>query len=203
MNHNIARAIRQKFRVAVRGHNLPIPCSRGRTRKHLCDLWGELGYKTGIEIGVHKARFSMEILNRNPACHLTLIDPWIPYYDSRMTKEIQDGHYAEAMKNLKPYLEAGRATVVQKKSLEALDLFEDGSLDFIFIDGDHAFDEVVQDIIYWTKKVKKDGMVAIHDYMPMVRGGVRQAVDGYTYDHQIAPWYVICEDIPTAFWVKH
>jgi len=27
-------------------------------------------------------------------------------------------------------------------------------------------------------------------------------VDAYTYCHQINPWYVICEDLPTAFWVK-
>jgi len=202
MNHTIARAIRRKFHLKVDGHTLPIPASRRRTRLHLCEVWGELGYKRGVEIGVAIAGFSKEILDRVPEAHLTCIDPWCEYKDSFLTAEKQEGYYQQALERLTPYIQANRCEILRMPSLDALAKFEDESLDFVYIDGDHSFDYVVQELIYWTKKVKVGGMVALHDYMPMVRGGVRQAVDAYTYCHQIAPWYVICEDLPTAFWVK-
>ena len=201
MNFEIARAIRRKFHVTVRGHHSPIPCAQGRTRLHLCDLWGELGYSRGVEIGVHRGKFAEQILTRTQA-HWTGIDPWCEYMDSFLTDAKQGQFYADTVSRLKPFTEAGRATIMREKSLVACQSFSDESLDFVYIDGDHSFDAAVQDIIHWTPKVRTGGMIAVHDYMPMVRGDVRGAVDGYTYAHQIHPWYVICENLPTAFWVK-
>jgi predicted O-methyltransferase YrrM len=49
--------------------------------------------------------------------------------------------------------------------LRAADDFLDNSLDFVYIDAGHRFDDVVQDIIKWTKKVRKGGIISGHDYM--------------------------------------
>ena len=79
--------------------------------------------------------------------------------------------------------------------------FEDESLDFAYIDANHLYDYVCQDIIHWSHKVRSGGMVGCHDYGPH-NCGVVMAVDGYTFCHNIHPWYVTFEPIPTAFWVK-
>ncbi len=49
-------------------------------------------------------------------------------------------------------------------SLEAVELFEDNSVDFCFIDGDHAYDSIYADIISWLPKVKSGGIIAGDDY---------------------------------------
>ena len=35
---------------------------------------------------------------------------------------------------------------------------------FVYIDGNHKFDFICPDIIYWSKKVKHGGIVAVHDF---------------------------------------
>ena len=55
-------------------------------------------------------------------------------------------------------------------------------MDFVFIDAGHSFDDAARDIIEWAKKVRKGGIVSGHDYTH-VRGGVKDAVDGYVKFH--------------------
>ena len=46
-------------------------------------------------------------------------------------------------------------------------IFEDESLDFIYIDANHAYDFVVEDINLWFPKLKKGGIFSGHDYLDM------------------------------------
>jgi hypothetical protein len=198
---NIERLIRKRFNVLIRNDSMPIG-SRTGTRLKLADLWGELGYRQGVEIGVMKADFSLEILNRVPTCHLTCIDPWSTYSGRSITAVQQDRNYTITTRRLAPFVESGRATIRKQYSMEAVQEYDDDSLDFVFIDGDHTFDYCCLDLIHWSPKVRTGGMVAVHDYLAMRRGGVVKAVDAYTYCHQISPWFVTREVLPTAFWVK-
>jgi len=61
------------------------------------------------------------------------------------------------------------------KTVEAAKLFENGSLDFVFVDAGHDYESVAEDIHYWLPKVKSGGMIAGHDY-PDFKGVVK-AVD--------------------------
>lgn len=49
-------------------------------------------------------------------------------------------------------------------SVEASKLFEDQSVDFIFIDGSHEYQDVKNDIEAWFPKIKIGGIMAGHDY---------------------------------------
>ena len=49
----------------------------------------------------------------------------------------------------------------------SLEIKEDESLDFVYIDANHAYDWVVQDIELWYPKVKKGGILWGHDYLGM------------------------------------
>jgi predicted O-methyltransferase YrrM len=54
-------------------------------------------------------------------------------------------------------------TPIKKESVEASKDFEDESCDVVFIDMDHSYEAVKQDLIHWFPKVKKGGYIAGHD----------------------------------------
>jgi len=51
------------------------------------------------------------------------------------------------------------------KSTQGADLFQDNSLDFVYIDANHAYDYVVEDMEKWYPKVKNGGYLIGHDYL--------------------------------------
>lgn len=63
--------------------------------------------------------------------------------------------------NMKP-LEGFYKPVISD-SAEAASLYEDASVDFVFIDAAHDYDSVVKDIAAWQPKVKKGGVLSGHD----------------------------------------
>ena len=58
-------------------------------------------------------------------------------------------------------------------------LYPDESLDFVFLDADHAYESVSRDIDAWRPKVKRGGLLAGHDYIhwPSPPFGVVRAVN--------------------------
>lgn len=56
-------------------------------------------------------------------------------------------------------------------------LYDDASLDFVFIDADHGYHAVAQDIDAWRPKVRSGGILAGHDYCVWPGFGVREAVE--------------------------
>jgi hypothetical protein len=58
-----------------------------------------------------------------------------------------------------------RAIMIRAKSEIAADIFPDNSLDFVYIDANHAYQYVVQDIQLWYPKVKPGGYICGHDYI--------------------------------------
>lgn len=152
------------------------------SRDDLPQFFVDMGFKVGAEIGTSKGRFAEQLCQAG--LKLYCIDPWLDYPDySRGDEGWQANldHLFEKTKNrLLPY----NAILVRKMSMDALDDFEDESLDFVYIDGNHAFEYVANDIAGWSKKVKKGGVVSGHDYShsftyQFEKIQVRDAVDGY------------------------
>ncbi len=196
MKASLNDLILEKFRFRSVRDNVPWASPRG-TRGTLAAVFGLAGFTKGVEIGVKRGDYSKVLCDNIPNVELSCIDPYC-YLGKHLTQEKQDKFYKEAKEKLSQY----NVTFIKKFSMDALDDFEDGSLDFIYIDGNHEFDYVVQDIIYWSKKVKKGGIVACHDYLNFFRAGVVQAVDSYTHCNRITPWFVTKEQLPTAFWIN-
>ena len=121
----------------------------------------------GVEIGVFKGEFSKQILN-NWGGTLYMVDVWRPlsdeYEDSSNHKDHVDA-YQETMENIKGLEDRG--IMVRATSKDAAKMFQDNSLDFIFIDANHAYDFVVEDINLWFPKLKKGGVFSGHDYINM------------------------------------
>ncbi len=53
---------------------------------------------------------------------------------------------------------------IRMSSLDSADMFPDKYFDFIFLDGDHSYSMVKQDIISWGPKLKDNGILSGHDY---------------------------------------
>lgn len=173
--------------------------SGARYRRDLLPvLFATLGFDVGAEIGVRFGEYSKRMCEANPNLKIYCIDPWMAYGDGKYTQERQGRIYEVAANTLKSF----NAEIVRKTSMDALGDFKDGSLDFVYIDGDHSFKHAVMDIIFWAEKVKGGGIVAVHDYHHGRNVDVKYAVDAYILASGIYPCYVTKEAQPTAFWVK-
>lgn len=193
-----------RIREHMRAHRLWENVADGRgqwvgvlgNRQDLASLFAAFGHTRGAEIGTQRGLYSEVLCRANPGLHLTCIDPWSTFGGPGQTD--QNRKYASACARLHPYA----VTILRMTSLEALAHVADRSLDFVFIDGDHRFDYVCPDLIFWSRKVKSGGIVAAHDYAQWYEVGVISAVDAYTFCHDIRPRYVTLEALPTAFWVN-
>jgi len=113
------------------------------------------------------------LLRLLPKLHLSLIDRWCvtPKGDSYFQgSRVMSRHPAKrfqsafnkTLETVAPF--ADRVKVYKLESAEASEYFEEESLDFIFIDGDHSFEGVTRDLTNWVPKVKKDGLICGHDW---------------------------------------
>jgi predicted O-methyltransferase YrrM len=153
-----------------------------KNRINLAEYLNELGFRVGLEVGTAGGRFAETLCSKIPGLKYYGVDTWKFNADDPFsaTDEIQKGGAIRAKKVLANF----DATLIKKKSLDAVKVFKDETLDFVYIDGNHSFDFVMQDIIQWTHKVKKGGIIAGHDYSREKRG-VILAVDAYTSAHKL------------------
>jgi len=176
-------------------------------REELVELWKELGFKKGAEIGVQRGEFAEYMCQQIPDLKYYGIDAWRHYEgynDIRAHREGQAGYdklYEQTIKRLLPY----NATIIRKWSIDAVKDFEDGSLDFVYIDGNHEFEHCTEDIAAWSKKIKKGGIISGHDYARINKGNLKlhckDVVDGWTNAHDIKPLFVILRDnSPNWLW---
>lgn len=194
VNGDAAAYLRKKF-----GRRMPQPSPircPGFKRKHLPAVFAALGYRKGAEVGVREGRYSEALCRGIDGLELLCVDLWGAYY--HFDSANGEAHYATAARRLEPY----QATLVKKTSMDAVADVPDGSLDFVYIDADHRFDFVMQDVIEWTKKVRAGGVVAGHDYYRFRNAGVVPAVDVYTHVHGIHEWFITDEKEASFFWVK-
>lgn len=162
-------------------------------RADLAELFHELAFRSGVEIGVAAGVFSETLMNGNPRLRMWGVDPYEPHtgyrdYVHRSTfEELEGGAKARLGEN-------PQYTFVKKYSLDAAKDFEDSTLDFVYIDGNHCFEAVVADIAAWLPKIRSGGIICGDDYFKH-KGNARiqvvPAVNGYTDAWQIKPWFLI------------
>src|ERR1044072_1077147 len=121
-------------------------------RDDLANLFAELGFKVGAEIGVEQGLYSEVLAKANPAAKLFCIDAWCAYknYRDHVSQDKIDGFYDASKARLASY----NCTLLRAFSMDAVRDFADESLDYVYIDGNHKLDFVINDIIEWSKKVK-------------------------------------------------
>jgi len=136
-------------------------------REELGDLLESEGFTIGLEIGVQSGSFSKIILSSWKQCEkYYLVDIWkhqANYVDGANVEDSQQEKLYESTKsNLKQW--AGKTVFYRMFSSDAVDRFENESLDFIYIDARHDYCGAKEDIeLYWPK-LRRGGIMAGHDY---------------------------------------
>lgn len=168
----------------------------GACREDLPEFFKSLGFKKGVELGVSWGQNIVDYCKAG--LEIDGIDPWQDSRDNiyRKIVSIQGGRtindvYEIAKNRTKDY---PNCRLIKKLSLDALDDYPDNSLDFIYIDANHFFGYIAMDLMQWSKKVRKGGIIAGHDYYSTE--GVRQV----RHVGNIVDAFVKGYDIPN-FWV--
>jgi len=121
----------------------------------------------GVELGSFKGEFAKTILSGWEG-KLYMVDVWRPmkdeeYDDTSNHKNHMDA-YSIAINNIKGF--ETRGYMLRMDGNEASKLFADESLDFVYIDANHTYEAVREDINNWYRKVKSGGLIMGHDYLP-------------------------------------
>jgi len=181
----------------------PSPISLPNTnRTTLAGLFHILGYTYGAEIGVGGGMYTETLCQQIPGVKLYGIDAWKVYpgivdFDS-------DAYLETDMQSAIKLTSKYNVVLVRKMSMDAIGMFQDKGFDFVYIDANHWDPYVTDDIVAWSKKVRRGGIVAGHDYHaehPDVIKAVKE--------HATKPFFVVGEtllanypeNIPSWFWV--
>jgi hypothetical protein len=162
------------------------------TRQDLAAHFAAKGYTRGAEIGVERGKFSEVLCESIPGLSLLAVDAWStkPGYREHVTQQELDTFEKQTRKRLQKY----GAHVVKGFSVDVARTVPDGSLDFVYIDADHAEAAVIADLKAWVPKVKRGGIVSGHDYnLSSVKRAVRDAHAGVVQStHESSPsfWWV-------------
>ena len=160
----------------------------------------------GAEVGVSQGGFSEHLLDSWKGRKLFSIDPWLEYPQetycdvTNVSQEVQNGYYSEVRRKLAKFGE--RSCVLRLTSAEASAKFSDAQLDFVYIDAQHHYEAVKEDISLWYHKVKAGGILGGHDYLDgnLENGvfGVKSAVDEFVSAHKLKLY--VSADPPFRSW---
>lgn len=136
-----------------------------------------------VEIGTWRGQsasfMAVEIINSGKQIKFDCVDTWHGTLNEELHQQdpgvINDTLYNEFITNMKPV--EGYYNPIRMDSVSAAALYDDASLDAVFIDGDHLYDGVLADIRAWLPKVKPGGFIGGDDYGHIVDSeGVQRAV---------------------------
>jgi hypothetical protein len=155
--------------------------------KYRRDLW-QLFARPGAaaEIGVAEGNNSRDMLEwkledgRPAVTTLYMVDRWKEnpeqFGDAAMPQDWHDKNFRQVQHKIKPH--GTRAIILRGDSVEMADQVPDRSLVLVYIDADHTEPGCFRDLRAWVPKVKKGGIVGLHDFLNEAYG-VRKAVEAF------------------------
>lgn len=186
-------------------------------RNNLAELFAELNFTKGVELGVDRGEYSEVLLKANPKLNLISVDPWASFaYEPNTYVNEEQAYFDQCLKEtvqrLEPY---SNSTILRRTSKEALNMIRDNFLDFVYIDANHDFPNFIFDIHNWIKKIKVGGIISGHDYAFFSYSKfnhVKRALDAYARCYRMIPLFIagsyedhnglIRDKYRSWFWVK-
>lgn len=119
----------------------------------------------GAEIGVRYGEFSAQILSL-PLKQLWLVDAWrrIPGVYDTISDEAHTEYMVSVLRKFAGDIHTGRVCVRQGLSLEVAKSGAIPPLDWFYLDADHHYQAVMDDLIAWSALLKPKGVIFGHDY---------------------------------------
>jgi hypothetical protein len=168
---------------------------KGFFREDLAALFGYMGFQSGAEIGVDMGKYSKCLCKNIPNLRLFCVDPWVVYKTRRGGDQAHRDRCFETSKNV---LKDFDVIFVRETSMEAVKTVPDRSLDFVYIDGDHRYEFIRDDLREWSRKVRARGIVSGHDYYRYGKGVVK-AVHEFVAENKISRWFITDRKHPSSF----
>lgn len=147
--------------------------------------------EVGSWLGRSAALMGVEIHNSGKNAALYCVDPWTDggpdLRDTTHFKKQTMPIYDQFIRNIAPVSQ--HIVPLRMTSLEGAERFEDKSVDFLMLDGDHSYEAVRDDIAAWLPKMKNGSIISGDDYgWPGVKRAVSDAFVGKNIE---------------IMWVKH
>lgn len=136
----------------------------------------------GAEVGVWDGCLTGAILDFMKPSKLYLVDPWKLYDDyigelksCNFSQDYFEQKKFDLLYNIvcDKFKNNNVVNIIRKMSTDGAKDIEDNSLDWVYIDGSHLEEYIVQDLYCWYPKVKIGGIICGHDYLfPGVEAGL-------------------------------
>ena len=154
----------------------------------------------GAEIGIDRGKFSRILLEMYPEIEKIYgVDGFTKSSNKQnrnFTNKQWNNYYLSVKKNMNF---GSRFEIIRKSSLEAIS-FLPNNLTFVFIDADHSYQCVLDDINRYEKKVMIGGILCGHDYPCKKYPEVKPAVDFYVQKYGRDLKSTIDIDIKVGMW---
>jgi hypothetical protein len=148
-----------------------------------------------VEVGAWKGKSTsyliVNAINIGKNIKIDVVDTWmgsdedIHKTDSDISKLFDV--FTENLKSVENYY-----TPIRLNSIEASKLYQDYSLDFVFIDASHKKEDVIDDINHWLPKLKIGGVLAGDDLpWQSVRDAVKETLNEFYEFEKGIVWYYV------------
>ena len=123
------------------------------------------------EVGVRDGDNAQRIVDANNPELLYLIDPWDTLTSwwgedegSVFTQKRRDAYHQSYLNTCEKFEDNDKVKIIKKHSVDAAKDFDDNYFDWVYIDGDHRYEYVLEDLNCWLPKVKNGGSLVGHDW---------------------------------------
>lgn len=134
-----------------------------------------------VEIGTYGGRSAYAIASSNQVSSLFCIDSWQDYNNvHRKPIQAQSEGFPSFTRLLSDHSELPiRFVIGSSLDPAVVNLIENDSIDFLFLDGNHEYEHLLQEISLWMPKVNAEGIICGDDYHFR---SVKRAVDSFAVD---------------------
>ena len=167
--------------------------------KVLLELLKTRKHSVGCEIGIHTGETTDFLLRNLPNIETYYaIDPWKIYkmYNGSMYRKPSNKIYKSMKAAFKKYCEVikpfeNKVVTYKMTSVDASRYIPENSLDWVFIDANHEYEYIKENLRIWSAKVKPGGLVSGHDYGNKWKG-IKKAVNEFVPLNKLSvhPHYV-------------
>lgn len=155
------------------------------------------------ELGVFEGEFSKRIKEICEPNKLFLVDLFHGNFGSG-DKDGKNYHYVQLedeMKKLIGHFKNDKeVSVIKSSTIDFLNTLEDNYLDLVYIDADHSYNSVLEDLRLSYRKVKKNGFICGHDYVQ--RTQAERAVNDFCKEMNLEIEYLTKDGCPSFCIIK-
>lgn len=145
-----------------------------------------------VEVGCFKgcssSYLAVEIANSGKTIQFDCVDHFQGSPEHQAGGVVEDGDVVAGrlqevfVENMRPV--ENFYNIKAMNSVDAAATYADASLDFVFIDAAHEYEDVIADLQAWLPKVKSGGIFAGHDiHHPPVQQAVSELIPNYSHEN--------------------